>query len=163
MPPKQTPTSATSQADTDACSSSAEVWTIRHGNVNLHGFGDRMILRHRCLGLICSVACPGSVVIKTFDAIRDLRDAGIVVAGGFHSPMEKECLEFLLRGDQPMVVCPAKGLGRARLPASWRSAIDSSRLLVLAPFGDDVRRTTKAHAQNHRATSRLYRSAAARR
>ncbi len=59
--------------------------------------GDPQILRRVHLGLICSVSCPGSVVIKTYDAIRQLRDAGIVVAGGFHSPMERECLDFLLR------------------------------------------------------------------
>ena len=58
----------------------------------LHGIGNRDILRHPTLGLICSVQCPGSVIMKTFDAIRELRDAGVVVAGGFHSPMEKECL-----------------------------------------------------------------------
>ncbi|HQX52209.1 MAG TPA: hypothetical protein PLR25_19980 [Planctomycetaceae bacterium] len=33
--------------------------------------------------------------MKTFDAIRELRDTGVVVAGGFHSPMERECLDFL--------------------------------------------------------------------
>ncbi len=72
-----------------------------HGKPSLvHGIGNRDILRSRCLGLICSVQCPGSVVIKTFDAIRQLRDAGVIVAGGFHSPMEQDCLDFLLRGDQ---------------------------------------------------------------
>jgi hypothetical protein len=127
--------------------SEAVLWTIRQGDVNVHGIGDRAILRRKCLGLICSVQCPGSVVIKTFDAIRELRDAGIPVAGGFHSPMEKECLEFLLRGQQPVIVMLAKRLGRPRLPEPWRMAIDAGRLLILAPFGDDVRRTTKAHAQ----------------
>ncbi len=127
--------------------SGAVRWTIKQGHVNVHGIGDQAILRQKCLGLICSVQCPGSVVIKTFDAIRELRDAGIPVAGGFHSPMEKECLEFLLRGQQPVIIVLAKGLGRPRLPEAWRTAIDAGRLLVLAPFGDDVRRTTKAHAQ----------------
>jgi len=86
-------------------------------------------------------------VIKTFDAIRELRDAGIVVAGGFHSPMEKECLDFLLRGEQPVIVCPAKGLSRPRLPSAWRTAIEAERLLLLSPFGDAVTRTTGAQAQ----------------
>ena len=105
------------------------------------------ILRHHRLGLICSIRCPGSVVIKTFDAIRELRDAGIVVAGGFHSPMEKECLDFLLRGEQPVIVCPAKGLACLRMPPSWREAIDAGRLLLLSPFDNDVKRTTNAQAQ----------------
>jgi hypothetical protein len=54
------------------------------------------------------VRCSGSIVNKTFDAIRELRDAGIVVVVGFHSPMKKECLNFLLRGEQPVIVCPPK-------------------------------------------------------
>ncbi len=123
------------------------VWKIKQGDVDVHRIGDRAMLRRKFLGLICSVRCPGSVVIKTFDAIRELRDAGVMVAGGFHSPMEKECLEFLLRGVQPMIVVLAKGLGRPRLPELWRTAIDAGRLLLLAPFDDDVRRITKAHAQ----------------
>jgi hypothetical protein len=61
---------------------------------SLHCIGNRDILSQKCLALICSIQCLGSVVIKTFDAIRELRDAGIVVVGGFHSPMERECLDF---------------------------------------------------------------------
>jgi predicted Rossmann fold nucleotide-binding protein DprA/Smf involved in DNA uptake len=113
----------------------------------LYGIGDRAILRSRCLGLICSVQCPGSVVIKTFDAVRELRDAGIVVAGGFHSPMERECLDFLLRGEQPVIVCAAKGLDHVPLAASWRAPIVAGRSLVLSMFGGDVTRTTVATAQ----------------
>lgn len=113
----------------------------------LTAIGSLQILRHQRLGLICSIRCPGSIVIKTFDAIRQLRDAGIVLAGGFHSPMENECLDFLLRGEQPVIVCPAKGLGRPRLPSAWRTAIDAERLLLLSPFGDAVARTTAAQAQ----------------
>jgi predicted Rossmann fold nucleotide-binding protein DprA/Smf involved in DNA uptake len=117
------------------------------GDRALHGIGERQILNQKSLGLICSVQCPGSVVIKTFDAIRELRDAGVVVAGGFHSPMEQECLDFLLRGDQPVIVSPAKGLCRPRLSAAWRTDIDAGRLLLLSPFGNTVTRTTAAQAE----------------
>ena len=113
----------------------------------IHGLGRREVLCEHILGLICSVRCPGSIVIQTFDAIRELRDAGLVVAGGFHSPMEKECLDFLLRGEQPVIVCPAKGLALPRLPTTWRAAIDAGRVLLLSPFGDTVTRTTQAQAE----------------
>jgi predicted Rossmann fold nucleotide-binding protein DprA/Smf involved in DNA uptake len=128
--------------------SDTEVWTIKQGDRNVFGIGDRAIMGRKCLALICSVQCPGSVVIKTFDAIRELRDAGVVVAGGFHSPMEKECLEFLLRGEQPVIVVLAKGLNQPRLPQPWRTAIDASRLLVLSPFDASVVRTTRSTAQS---------------
>jgi predicted Rossmann fold nucleotide-binding protein DprA/Smf involved in DNA uptake len=113
----------------------------------LYGLGNREILRCQCLGLICSVQCPGSVVIKTLDAIRELRDAGVVVAGGFHSPMEQECLDFLLRGDQPVIICPARHPSTNRLPPSWREALDADRLLIVSPFGSEIKRPTQFHAQ----------------
>jgi hypothetical protein len=128
-------------------SSQLSVWKVQYGGGDVHGIGDQAILRQNWLGLICSVQCPGSVVIKTFDAIRKLRDAGVIVAGGFHSPMEKECLEFLMRGNQPLIVVQGKSLGRPRLPLPWRAAIDAGRLLLLSPFNDDIGRTTKTSAQ----------------
>ncbi len=146
MAHKRMEPSASQRSDAEGHSAGVKVWTIRHGELDLHGMGDQTILDRPCLGLICSVKCPGSVVIKTFDAIRELRDAGIVVAGGFHSPMEKECLEFLLRGEQPVILCLAKGLG-GRIPTSWRTAIDADRLLFVSPFEAGTKRITKANAQ----------------
>ena len=109
--------------------------------------GSRAILRQPSIALICSVRCPGSIVIQTFDTVRELRDANVVMIGGFHSPMEREGLDFLLRGNQPIIICSAKGLGQPRLSAVWRKAIDAGRLLLVSPFADTVRRTTKAQAQ----------------
>jgi predicted Rossmann fold nucleotide-binding protein DprA/Smf involved in DNA uptake len=112
----------------------------------IFAIGKPEILSHKLLGLICSIRCPGSVVIKAFDAVRQLRDAGVVVAGGFHSPMEKECLEFLLRGHQPVIMAPARGLAGLRLARAWRLALDAGRLLITSPFDAQVRRTTKVGA-----------------
>jgi predicted Rossmann fold nucleotide-binding protein DprA/Smf involved in DNA uptake len=112
----------------------------------LYALGDTAILRNRSLGLVCSIRCPGSVVIKTFDAIRELRDAGVVVIGGFHSPMERQCLDILLRGSQPVILCAAKGLPGLRLGADARRAITENRLLVISPFEEVIRRTTADQA-----------------
>ncbi len=99
------------------------------------------------IALVCSVKCPGSVVIHTFDAIRELRDAGIAVVGGFHSPMEQECFDFLLRGKQPVLMSPAKGLGRPRLSATAREAIDDGRLTIVSMFPPTTTRTNKHQSQ----------------
>ncbi|NLW85471.1 MAG: hypothetical protein GXY38_01210 [Planctomycetes bacterium] len=112
----------------------------------LYAMGEPSILRQRLLGLICSIQCPGSIVIKTLDAARALRDAGVAVIGGFHSPMEKECLDILLRGDQPVVLCAAKGLPGLRMGQAARQAAAGGRLLAISPFDDNVRRTTAAQA-----------------
>lgn len=114
---------------------------------DVYAIGNDSLLEWRIVGLICSVQCPGSIVIRTFDAIRELRDARVVVAGGFHSPMEQECLDFLLRGDQPVVICPARHPASASWPAGWLAGVDAGRLLIVSPFGEEVQRTTAAHAQ----------------
>lgn len=86
-------------------------------------------------------------MIKTYDAIRELRDAGVVVAGGFHSPMERECFDFLLRGRQSVVLCPASG--QAHLPTDrvQVEAIEQSRLVVVVIFGQEAALATQALAQ----------------
>lgn len=94
--------------------------------------GDRQSLQRVQLALICSVRCPGGVIIRTFETIRKVRDAGLVVAGGFHSPMERECLRFLLRGSQPVVLCPPCGLDSFELGVEERRAVDSGRLSVVS-------------------------------
>jgi predicted Rossmann fold nucleotide-binding protein DprA/Smf involved in DNA uptake len=112
----------------------------------LYALGDIAIIRNRLVGLVCSIRCPGSIVIKTFDAIRDLRDAGAVIVGGFHSPMERQCLDILLRGSQPMVLCAARGLTGLRLGRLARRAVSENRLVVISPFEQSIRRTTAAKA-----------------
>ena len=112
----------------------------------LYALGDPRVLGNRLLGLVCSIQCPGSIVIKTFDAIRMLRDAGVTMIGGFHSPMERECLDLLLRGAQPVVFCAAKSLPGVRIGQEARKALKEERLLVLSPFGLEVRWTTSTHA-----------------
>ncbi len=83
----------------------------------LWAIGDAQILNVGLLALFCSVRCPGDLILKTYDLARTLRDAGVPVIGGFHSPMEKECLRLLLRGQQPVVVCPARNIENMRVPS----------------------------------------------
>jgi hypothetical protein len=48
----------------------------RTNHVSRDVIGNRHVLNHEAMGLICSVRCPGGIVIKAFDAIREMRDAG---------------------------------------------------------------------------------------
>jgi predicted Rossmann fold nucleotide-binding protein DprA/Smf involved in DNA uptake len=112
----------------------------------INAAGNLDILRHPGIGLICSIQCPGSIIIKTFDVIRRLRDEKIVMIGGFHSPMKRECLDILLRGAQPVILCPAKSLHNLRIGKAAREALADGHLLVLTIFGDEVRRTILSSA-----------------
>ena len=71
-----------------------------------------------------------------------LRDSNVTIVGGFQSPMEKECLDLLLRGSASVVVCPARGLGQMRIPKNWKEPLAEGRLLILSFFADGIRRPT---------------------
>ena len=113
----------------------------------LWAMGNLGILQTPLLGLFCSTRCPGNVILRTYDLALALRDAGVAVISGFHTPMEKECLDVFLRGSQPLVVCPARSLQNLRLPAAWRPPLEAGRLLVLSPIGAPQRRPTAALAE----------------
>lgn len=113
----------------------------------LAAIGDPALLRRPTLALLCSARCPGSLLVQVYDLARSLRDRGVTVVSGFHSPIEKDCLPILLRGDQPIVICPARSLAGMRLPADWQTALTEGRLLVLSPFPEKYRRATAGLAQ----------------
>ena len=104
--------------------------------------GNLRLLDEPLTALFCSNRCPGDLILKTYDLARALRDAGAPVIGGFQTPLERECLRLLLRGAQPVVVCPARSIDNMRIPRNWRPALDGGRLLVLSPFPATARRPT---------------------
>jgi hypothetical protein len=104
--------------------------------------GPPEILQTPLLGLFCSVKCPGDLILRTYDLARALRDAGVPVISGFHTPIEKDCLDLLLRGKQPVVICPARSIRNMRLGTDLKTGIGEERVLILSPFEDKGRRPT---------------------
>jgi predicted Rossmann fold nucleotide-binding protein DprA/Smf involved in DNA uptake len=113
----------------------------------LTALGNLDLLGQKKLALFCSVKCPGNLILQTYDLARALRDEGVTTIGGFHSPMEKECLTLLLRGTQPVIICPARSIGRIRTPAEWKAPLAEGRLLLLSPFAEKLHRVTADLAQ----------------
>lgn len=123
-----------------------ELWLGEQAPATVCAAGEIGALAHRTIALFCSTRCPGRLIDRTYDLAQRLRRQGRAVVGGFHGPMEREALRILLRSPHPLVVCPARGLGRMRVPAEWRDAFDGGRLLVLSCFAPDVHRATSALA-----------------
>ena len=118
--------------------------------------GNLSLLDERLTALFCSNRCPGDLILKTYDVARAMRDSGVPVVGGFQTPMERECLRLLLRGTQPVVVCPARAIDNMRIPHDWRPALVDGRLLVLSPFPATARRpTAKLAAQRNNLVASL--------
>ena len=115
----------------------SQIWTM----------GSPEILVKNKVGLFCSVRCPHDAAVRAYDACRKLRDEGVTLISGFHSPVEKECLEILIQGKQPIILCPARSLAKMRIPSDWKSLLDHGRLLILSRFERSPRRADTGSAR----------------
>ena len=111
---------------------------------NLCAIGKLKLFSLPKTALFCSVRCPGDAILHTYDQAVKWRDEGRCIISGFHSPVEKECLRILLRGSQPVIICPARGLENMRLPSDWKKPLADGRLLILSCFAATARRVTAA-------------------
>jgi predicted Rossmann fold nucleotide-binding protein DprA/Smf involved in DNA uptake len=111
----------------------------------LAALGNLDLLALPKIALLCSARCPGRVILAAYDQAAKWRDAGRCVISGFHSPVEKECLRILLRGSQPIIICPARSLPQ-RVPPEWKKPLAAGRLLILSAFAATATRVTAALA-----------------
>ena len=112
--------------------------------------GNLDILRHNSTAFFCSTKCPGDLIVKTYDIAQILRNAGMTVISGFHSPMEHECLTILLRGTQPVIICPARSINNIRINREYKKPLKDERLLFLSPFDENQQRISakRSHYRN---------------
>ena len=80
------------------------IWA--RGNIDLLP-GQNTPLNGDLWALFCSSKCPGEIILKAHDLAQEFRNAGIPTIGGYHSPVEQECLRVLLRGSQPILLLGA--------------------------------------------------------
>jgi predicted Rossmann fold nucleotide-binding protein DprA/Smf involved in DNA uptake len=112
------------------------------------GLGNSDLLGLPKTALFCSARCPGSVILAAHDQAARWRDEGRCIIGGFHSPVEKDCLHILLRGRQPIIMCVARAIERMRVSPALKGPMDDGRLLFLSPFASADRRVTKELAMH---------------
>ena len=103
---------------------------------DITAIGNLDILRHNSTALFCSTKCPGNLIVTTYDIAQILRNAGMTVISGFHSSMERECLTILLRGAQPVIICPARSINNMRINKEYKKHLNDGRLLFISPFDE---------------------------
>ena len=97
---------------------------------------------------LCSRDYPAKAVLPILDWAKAARDNEECVMSGFHSRLERDVLDILLKGTQPIILAAARGLPK-RYPAAVKKAIDDGQLLVTSPFPASVSRIT-ADTSRHR-------------
>lgn len=96
--------------------------------------GNLQILSHPKLAVFCSSSCPAAVGSETKRLMQNVVDAGLTVISGFHSEAEKECLNILLHGTQPIILSPARSLDKLRIRPEFKEPLKNGRLLFLSFF-----------------------------
>ncbi len=118
--------------------------------------GNPALLLGQAIAFFCSQSCPGDVILKAqgWANARGPDDAPVI--GGFHTPVERDVLRILLRGNASVIQVLARALDGARLPAALRSAEKAGRALIVSPFTAMVRQTTirTAEQRNHHILTR---------
>jgi predicted Rossmann fold nucleotide-binding protein DprA/Smf involved in DNA uptake len=104
--------------------------------------GNLEVLHGKKLALFGSVKCPTSLILRAHDFAYALREGGVTVMSGFHSPVEREALTVLLRGTASVVVGMARGLEGMRMKKEYQKPLDEGRLLLLSPFEAKHKRAT---------------------
>jgi predicted Rossmann fold nucleotide-binding protein DprA/Smf involved in DNA uptake len=109
--------------------------------------GDPHRLQLPMTAFFCSKDTPGATILQAFDQAAAWRDANRCIASGFHSPLERQCLEILLRGNQPIIMAVARGLNSIRLSKPARQALHNGRLTIISPFSLSERRANAEFAR----------------
>lgn len=106
---------------------------------NEKGFepGGALITLHLILGVLASSRVPGTTIVQSMDLLIALCEAPPTLVSGFQSPVERECLKFLLKAQMPLIVCPARSAVGMRIPAEWKAAIAANRLTIRSAIDEE--------------------------
>ncbi len=107
--------------------------------------GDAQLLSAPLTGFLCSQEFPAKAVLPIYHWARTARDNGEGVICGFHAPLERDVLNFLLAGTQAIVWTPARSLPQ-RIPRHLQAALTAGRLLIASALPPDATRPTAKHA-----------------
>jgi hypothetical protein len=87
----------------------------------LRGIGNPALWNREKLGVLCSRAAPRVGRLPTAE----------VYFGGWHSPKEKEILNWLLKNGRRVIACPAWGIADSAFAPGVRDALEENRMLIL--------------------------------
>lgn len=97
--------------------------------------GNTSLLDRTKIGYFASGTIASLSVLPTLDwAAEVAKRDDVAVVSGFHSRMEREVLDFLLRGKCGIICVLARSIYK-RIPDIFRDAFDAGRVLFISPLG----------------------------
>ena len=109
-------------------------------------FGNKDIIKLYKTAFLCSRKCPADIVLKSLDWAKSKKDKGECVISCFHSRIEKDVFDILLKGTQPLILVLARGM-KKRWPKEIKNAVEQERLLIISPFDETITHITQETAK----------------
>lgn len=106
--------------------------------VDLKFLGNKEILKQYKIGFLCSRKVPADIILKTYDWAKEQREKGVCVVSGFHSKIEKDVFNILIKGKQPIILVLARSMMK-RWQKNIIEAVNQNRLLIISPFNDKIK------------------------
>ena len=112
--------------------------------------GNKELLKQKKVGFLASRKISSLSILPTLDWATEVskREDNAIVSG-FHSKMERNVLEILLKGQCGIIIVLARGMYR-KLPKQYEEAMSQNRLLIISNEKDNVKRVSEqtAHKRN---------------
>jgi hypothetical protein len=90
-------------------------------------------------GIIVSRRCEAAARAAVISRIAErCGDPNALFVSGFHSPVEKECLDALLKGRAGIIYIPACRASESIVRSEWLEALENNRMLIVSPFDNVI-------------------------
>jgi predicted Rossmann fold nucleotide-binding protein DprA/Smf involved in DNA uptake len=110
--------------------------------------GNKDILKNHKLAFFCSKKCPPDIIIKCYDKAKEWKEKSVCVISGFHSLIEKDVLNYLLKGEQPIIICPARSLINYRIDSNIKKESVNGRVLIMSNLNNKRISKKYSHLRN---------------
>ena len=113
-------------------------------------FGNKKLLKQKKVGFLASRKISSLSILPALDWATEIsKREDMAIVSGFHSKMERNVLEILLKGQCGIIVVLARGMYR-KLPIQYKETMSQNRLLIISNEKDNVKRVSEqtAHKRN---------------
>lgn len=105
--------------------------------------GNKSLLDRKKIGYLASNKIASLSVLPTLDWAAEVSQReDVAIVSGFHSKMEREVLDYLLRGKCGIICALARSMYR-RIPDIFREAYNAGRVLFISPCKTSALRTSR--------------------
>lgn len=108
--------------------------------------GNQQILQLPKTAFLCSQKVAASSIMKCYEWAKAQREAGNCIICGNQSQIEKDVVEILLCGQQPLVLMLGRGM-KKQWSDEILAALAEKRLLIISPFSEQVKRVSRTTAR----------------